>query len=179
MAAVSPADVNYGETLSTLRYASRAKNIVNSPTVNEDGNVKVIRELQEEITRLRRLLEEANQVHAYAQFSIKDHQEYYSVLYWQILFKGFIVDLLTTTPGYPQGAVFLCERRGGTASEWGKGESSATMRTEVFWCTPLSNTNAIPAMSPQVRTLTKEWTSKWGESQSILQVQKCINDFLM
>lgn len=61
-AAISPADVNYGETLSTLRYASRAKNIVNSPTVNEDGNVKVIRELQEEVTRLRRLLEEANQV---------------------------------------------------------------------------------------------------------------------
>lgn len=59
---MSPADVNYGESLSTLRYASRAKNIVNSPTVNEDGSVKVIRELKEEVTRLRRLLEEANQV---------------------------------------------------------------------------------------------------------------------
>jgi len=33
--AVSPADVNYGETLSTLRYANRAKNIINRPTVNE------------------------------------------------------------------------------------------------------------------------------------------------
>uniref|UniRef100_A0A4W6C2Z6 Kinesin-like protein n=1 Tax=Lates calcarifer TaxID=8187 RepID=A0A4W6C2Z6_LATCA len=62
IATVSPADVNYGETLSTLRYASRAKNIVNSPTVNEDGSVKVIRELQAEVARLRRLLEEANQV---------------------------------------------------------------------------------------------------------------------
>lgn len=62
MAAVSPADVNYGETLSTLRYASRAKNIVNSPTVNEDSSVKVIRDLQAEVTRLQRLLEEANQV---------------------------------------------------------------------------------------------------------------------
>ncbi|TNN74361.1 Kinesin-like protein KIF16B [Liparis tanakae] len=62
IATVSPADVNYGETLSTLRYASRAKNIVNSPTVNEDSGVKVIRELQAEVTRLQRLLEEANQV---------------------------------------------------------------------------------------------------------------------
>ena len=33
--AISPADVNYSETLSTLRYANRAKNIVNKPTVNE------------------------------------------------------------------------------------------------------------------------------------------------
>ena len=37
-AAISPAEVCYGETLSTLRYASRAKNIVNRPVVNEVGN---------------------------------------------------------------------------------------------------------------------------------------------
>jgi hypothetical protein len=35
ISAISPADVNYAETLSTLRYANRAKNIVNKPTVNE------------------------------------------------------------------------------------------------------------------------------------------------
>ncbi|XP_075339095.1 uncharacterized protein kif16bb [Odontesthes bonariensis] len=62
VATISPADVNYGETLSTLRYASRAKNIMNSPTVNEDGSLKVIRELQEEVTRLQTLLAEATQV---------------------------------------------------------------------------------------------------------------------
>ncbi|XP_029031111.1 uncharacterized protein kif16bb isoform X2 [Betta splendens] len=61
IATVSPADVNYGETLSTLRYASRAKSIVNSPTVNEVGSVKVIRELQAEVARLQGLLEEASQ----------------------------------------------------------------------------------------------------------------------
>lgn len=55
IAAVSPADCNYGETLSTLRYANRAKNIVNKPTVNEDSNVRLIRELREEIARLRAL----------------------------------------------------------------------------------------------------------------------------
>ena len=34
LAAISPADINYVETLSTLRYANRAKNIINKPTIN-------------------------------------------------------------------------------------------------------------------------------------------------
>lgn len=56
MATVSPADCNYGETISTLRYANRAKNIINKPTINEDPNVRLIRELREEINRLRNRL---------------------------------------------------------------------------------------------------------------------------
>ena len=56
IAAISPADVNKGETLSTLRYANRAKNIINKPTVNEDANVKLIRELREEIDRLKSMV---------------------------------------------------------------------------------------------------------------------------
>ena len=51
--AISPADCNYGETLSTLRYANRAKNIINKPTINEDPNVKLIRELRAEIDKLK------------------------------------------------------------------------------------------------------------------------------
>lgn len=49
-------DCNYGETLSTLRYANRAKNIINKPTVNEDPNVKLIRELRDEISKLKALM---------------------------------------------------------------------------------------------------------------------------
>jgi kinesin family protein 16B len=56
LAAISPADINYVETLSTLRYANRAKNIINKPTINEDPNVKLIRELRTEIVRLKKLL---------------------------------------------------------------------------------------------------------------------------
>lgn len=56
IAAISPADCNYGETLSTLRYANRAKNIINKPTINEDPNVKLIRELREEILKLKSLI---------------------------------------------------------------------------------------------------------------------------
>ncbi|XP_067371836.1 uncharacterized protein kif16bb [Channa argus] len=103
IATVSPADVNYEETLSTLRYASRAKNIVNSPMVNENGRVKVIRELQAEVTRLRKLLEEANQV---------------------------------SNSGL---------------------SSSVTVEQELH------------QNKAKVLALTKEWTSKWGETQSILQ----------
>uniref|UniRef100_A0A674E048 Kinesin-like protein KIF16B n=1 Tax=Salmo trutta TaxID=8032 RepID=A0A674E048_SALTR len=62
IATISPADVNYGETLSTLRYANRAKNIINKPTINEDCNVKLIRELRAEIARLKALLVQGNQI---------------------------------------------------------------------------------------------------------------------
>ncbi|XP_037088935.1 kinesin-like protein unc-104 [Pollicipes pollicipes] len=56
VAALSPADINYDETLSTLRYADRAKQIMCKAVVNEDANAKMIRELREEISRLRDLL---------------------------------------------------------------------------------------------------------------------------
>lgn len=69
-----PADINYDETLSTLRweasiiagdwrfmssscrYADRAKQIVCKAVVNEDANAKLIRELKEEIQKLKELL---------------------------------------------------------------------------------------------------------------------------
>ncbi|CAH2983992.1 unnamed protein product [Chilo suppressalis] len=56
IAAISPADINFDETLSTLRYADRAKQIVCKAVVNEDANAKLIRELKEEIFKLRELL---------------------------------------------------------------------------------------------------------------------------
>ncbi|XP_051165598.1 kinesin-like protein unc-104 isoform X5 [Leptopilina boulardi] len=58
IAAISPADINYDETLSTLRYADRAKQIVCKAVVNEDANAKLIRELKEEIQKLRELLKQ-------------------------------------------------------------------------------------------------------------------------
>mmetsp|Transcript_8599 Transcript_8599/g.25741 ORF Transcript_8599/g.25741 Transcript_8599/m.25741 type:complete len:1294 (-) Transcript_8599:885-4766(-) len=56
IAAISPADNNYDETLSTLRYANRAKNIKNKATINEDPKDAMLREYQEEIQRLKALL---------------------------------------------------------------------------------------------------------------------------
>ena len=57
VACISPADNNYEETLSTLRYANRAKNIKNQPKVNEDPKDALIRQYQEEILKLKQMLD--------------------------------------------------------------------------------------------------------------------------
>nr|XP_034338764.1 kinesin-like protein KIF28P isoform X22 [Crassostrea gigas] len=57
IAALSPADINYDETLSTLRYADRAKKIKNKAVVNENPLDKLIRELKEENERLKKAME--------------------------------------------------------------------------------------------------------------------------
>ena len=56
IANVGPADYNFDETMSTLRYANRAKNIKNKPKINEDPKDAMLREFQEEIKRLREQL---------------------------------------------------------------------------------------------------------------------------
>ncbi|CAD8104984.1 unnamed protein product [Paramecium sonneborni] len=54
--AISPSDFNYDETLSSLRYASRAKMIKNQPKVNEDPKDALLKEQAEEIKRLKEML---------------------------------------------------------------------------------------------------------------------------
>jgi kinesin family protein 3/17 len=56
IAAVSPADYNYEETLSTLRYASRAKAIKNKPKINEDPKDALLKEYEQEIQKLKEML---------------------------------------------------------------------------------------------------------------------------
>ncbi|XP_066520580.1 kinesin-like protein KIF1A isoform X6 [Hoplias malabaricus] len=56
VAALSPADINYDETLSTLRYADRAKQIRCNAVINEDPNNRLVRELKDEVSRLKELL---------------------------------------------------------------------------------------------------------------------------
>jgi hypothetical protein len=56
IATLSPASYNFEETLSTLRYANRAKSIKNKPTKNEDPKDAMLREYQEEIERLKEAL---------------------------------------------------------------------------------------------------------------------------
>lgn len=62
IATITPASQYYSETISTLRYAQRAKNIINKPRINEDSNVALIRELRKEIERLHSMLAEAQSV---------------------------------------------------------------------------------------------------------------------
>lgn len=58
MAAIGPANYNYDETISTLRYANRAKNICNRARVNEDPKDALLRQLQSEIETLKQQLED-------------------------------------------------------------------------------------------------------------------------
>ena len=57
MANLGPADYNYDESISTLRYANRAKNIKNKARINEDPKDALLRQLQEEMERLKKQLE--------------------------------------------------------------------------------------------------------------------------
>lgn len=58
IANIGPASYNWDETLTTLRYANRAKNIHNAPRVNEDPKDALIRQYQDEISKLRNILNE-------------------------------------------------------------------------------------------------------------------------
>jgi hypothetical protein len=56
IASISPADYNYSETISTLKYANRAKSIENAVVRNEDSSERMIRDLQNQIEELKALL---------------------------------------------------------------------------------------------------------------------------
>lgn len=56
----SPADYNFDETLSTLRYASRAKFIKNKPVINEDPKDALLKEYANEIKNLKKLIAQQN-----------------------------------------------------------------------------------------------------------------------
>ncbi|KAK2588714.1 hypothetical protein KPH14_001604 [Odynerus spinipes] len=62
IACISPSDIDAEETLSTLRYAARARCIKNKPIVNEDPKDALLRQYQLELQRLRKLLESNDQV---------------------------------------------------------------------------------------------------------------------
>ncbi|KAH8255077.1 hypothetical protein KR038_010509 [Drosophila bunnanda] len=58
---ISPSNINYDETITTLRYASRAKKIANKPTINEDPKDAKLRQYHNEILYLKRMLKETQQ----------------------------------------------------------------------------------------------------------------------
>ena len=60
IANIGPADYNYEETVTTLRYADRAKNIKNAPKINEDPKDAMIRQYQEELAKLKQALAAAS-----------------------------------------------------------------------------------------------------------------------
>ncbi|TPP66785.1 Kinesin protein KIF3A [Fasciola gigantica] len=61
IANIAPSDYNYEESLSTLRYANRAKNIKNNAKINEDPKDAMLRQFQKELEQLRKQLEEGSE----------------------------------------------------------------------------------------------------------------------
>lgn len=56
IANIGPSSYNYSETVTTLRYAHRAKTIQNKPVKNEDPQDAKLKEYQQEIAKLRVIL---------------------------------------------------------------------------------------------------------------------------
>ena len=80
VAAVSPADINYDESLSTLRYADRAKQIKCKALVNEDPTEKLIKSLQEENAKLKELLKSGGKLDASTAGGLSSGGNYYENL---------------------------------------------------------------------------------------------------
>ncbi|KIH64435.1 kinesin motor domain protein [Ancylostoma duodenale] len=77
VACIGPASYNYEETLGTLRYANRAKNIKNKPKINEDPKDAMLREFQDEIQRLRALLEKRSRRKGRGEMDESRGEEYF------------------------------------------------------------------------------------------------------
>lgn len=75
IAAISPADCNYEESLSTLRYADRAKQIKTTAKVNENDTATLIRQLREENEKYKKQMEKEGQAASQEQL-----EEYMSLL---------------------------------------------------------------------------------------------------
>lgn len=71
---IGPADYNYDETISTLRYANRAKNIENRARVNEDPKDALLRQFQMEIEELRKQLEDAGEINVLGSISVEKEE---------------------------------------------------------------------------------------------------------
>lgn len=76
VACIAPLDTYVEETLSTLLYAGRARNITNIPKVNEDPRAQLIRQLREEIASLKAELEYYRQLNANGDMDAKIQQRF-------------------------------------------------------------------------------------------------------
>ncbi|XP_026304843.1 kinesin-like protein KIF1A isoform X2 [Piliocolobus tephrosceles] len=146
VAALSPADINYDETLSTLRYADRAKQIRCNAVINEDPNNKLIRELKDEVTRLRDLL--------YAQG------------------LGDITDT-STVPGGPKYMSDLENNnlnRGGTVNE--APDPLSTVTNALVGMSPSSSLSALSSRAASVSSLHERILFAPGSEEAIERLKE-------
>nr|KAF6450385.1 kinesin family member 1A [Molossus molossus] len=147
VAALSPADINYDETLSTLRYADRAKQIRCNAVINEDPNNKLIRELKDEVTRLRDLL--------YAQG------------------LGDITDT-NTVPGGPKYPCDLdsSNRNGGWAALSPAPDNLSTVTNALVGMSPSSSLSGLSSRAASVSSLHERLLFAPGSEEAIERLKE-------
>ena len=134
--AISPAAVTYSETLRTLRYASRAKNIVSCPAVDEDHGGKPIAEPKAQVAGLQRLLKDARQV-------CRDKEN-------SCLSMAFSCILVTAVLDWPDSSsVAVFHRTGGAASQSPTGRFSDGSLSVNDWAVFLLTSALAPRFQPQ------------------------------
>ncbi|KAK1793551.1 hypothetical protein P4O66_011925, partial [Electrophorus voltai] len=144
IATVSPSCSSYNETLGTLRYAAHARNIVNKPRVNEDANVRLIRDLREEIDRLKSMLLSFS-MQRNPSPSLSDERD--SSLSDMVLQNELKVRRDPSSSGFDTiSRVFLL---GSTFT--------------VLW------TQWRDLFPPQVEQLTKDWSEGWRDKRALLE----------
>ena len=75
IACISPSDRDFMETLNTMRYANRARNIKNAVVANQDKTSRQIAALRAEVKELQEELFEYKQVLSLVSFSgLKPHK---------------------------------------------------------------------------------------------------------
>ncbi|XP_048664866.1 kinesin-like protein KIF1A isoform X16 [Marmota marmota marmota] len=145
VAALSPADINYDETLSTLRYADRAKQIRCNAIINEDPNNKLIRELKDEVTRLRDLL--------YAQG------------------LGDITDT-NTVPGGPKYVSDLENNNRGRAELSQAPDNLSTVTNALVGMSPSSSLSALSSRAASVSSLHERILFAPGSEEAIERLKE-------
>ncbi|XP_034755681.1 kinesin-like protein KIF13B isoform X2 [Etheostoma cragini] len=170
VATISPAADNYDETLSTLRYADRAKSIVNHAVVNEDPNARIIRQLREEVEKLREQLTKAESMKAP---ELKDRLEESEKL---------IQEMTVTWEDKLQKTEAIAQERQRQLESLGISLQSSGIRVVDDKCF-LVNLNADPALNELLVYYLKEHTRVGSaDSQDIqlcgmaIQAEHCVID---
>ncbi|KAM9957211.1 hypothetical protein ACTFIW_008952 [Dictyostelium discoideum] len=162
IAAISPADINYEESLSTLRYADSAKKIKTVAVVNEDAQSKLIRELQGEVERLRAMMDQGGQYHANdSKLMNSDYDETVSTLNEKIeQYEKLMAELNKSWEEKLSEAETIREDRMAALKDMG-------VAIKVVSSIPhLINLNEDPLMSESLIYYVKEGKTRIGRSDS-------------
>ncbi|KAN0037910.1 hypothetical protein ACTA71_000081 [Dictyostelium dimigraforme] len=171
IAAISPADINYEESLSTLRYADSAKKIKTVAVVNEDAQSKLIRELQGEVERLRAMMEQGGQYHGNdSKLMNSDYDETVSTLNEKIeQYEKLMAELNKSWEEKLSEAEAIREDRMAALKDMG-------VAIKVVSSIPhLINLNEDPLMSESLIYYVKEGKTRIGRSDSEIPQDVILN----